>query len=152
MHIDHLHGLELGQHLARRGATGQRPQLGLQGDLQAVRQEGHEDVGLDAFLGLVEDRPNGQVVLDLLEGLFDLGELDVELPQGIGLVGREVGAQQVSALSSAHLAQLVSIKAELQAGRAGCVLGPRHLDQARLTDHESAHSPPSMKARSGCTM
>ena len=47
--------------------------------MQAVGQEGHEDVGLDARFGFVEDRPDGQVVLDLLEGLLDFGELDVEL-------------------------------------------------------------------------
>jgi hypothetical protein len=112
LHADHLHGLELGQHLAGCGATGQRPQLGLRGDLQAACQEGHEDVGLDARLGLVEDRPDGQVVLDLLEGLLDLGELDVERPQRIGLVRREVGSQQVAAFSSAHLAQFLAIQAE----------------------------------------
>jgi transposase len=33
-----------------------------------------------------------KLMLDLLEGLLDLGELDVEGPQGIGLVRREVGA------------------------------------------------------------
>jgi hypothetical protein len=67
MHVHLLHGLELGQHLARCRATGQCSELGLEGDLQAIRQEGHEDMGLDAFLGLVEDRPDRQVVLDLLE-------------------------------------------------------------------------------------
>ena len=104
VHVHHLHGLELGDHLARRGAAGQRPELGLERDLQAVGQEGHEDVGLDALFGLVEDRPDGQVVLDLLEGLLDLGELDVERPQARAL-RREVGAQQVAAFASAHLAQ-----------------------------------------------
>jgi len=78
VHIHHLQGLELRDHLARRGAAGQRSELGLERDLQAVSQEGHEDVGLDALFGLVEDRPDGQVVLDLLEGLLDLGELDVK--------------------------------------------------------------------------
>jgi hypothetical protein len=35
-------------------------------------------------------------VLDLLEGLLDLGELDVAPPQGIGLMRGEVSAQQVA--------------------------------------------------------
>jgi hypothetical protein len=35
-------------------------------------------------------------VLDLLERLLDLGELDVERPELLGLAGAEVGAQQVA--------------------------------------------------------
>jgi hypothetical protein len=43
-------------------------------------------VGLDALFGLVEDRSDGQIVLDLLESLLDFGELDVERPQRLWLV------------------------------------------------------------------
>ena len=80
MAVHYLQSLELGDHLSRCGAAGQGSQLGLQRDLQASGQEGHEDVGLDALFGLVEDRPDGQVVLDFFEGLLDRGELDVERP------------------------------------------------------------------------
>ena len=76
-HVHHLHGLELVQRLAWRGAAGQRPEPGLERDLQAAGQEGHEDVRLDAIFIAVEDRPHSQVVLEFLEGLLDLGELDV---------------------------------------------------------------------------
>ena len=50
-------------------------------DVQAVGQEGDEDVGFDPVLQLVVDRPQGQVALEVLEGLLDLDQLDVELPQ-----------------------------------------------------------------------
>jgi len=66
------------------------------GDLGRILKPFDEDVGLDALLGLVEDRPDRQVVLDFLEGLLDFGELDVERPQRVGLLRREVGAQQVA--------------------------------------------------------
>jgi hypothetical protein len=44
-------------------------------------------------------RPDGQIVLDLFEGLFDLSELGVEPSQLCGLAGGEVGAQQVAAFT-----------------------------------------------------
>ena len=47
-HVYHLHRLELGKHLARCDAAGQRAQLRLERDLQAVGEEGDEDVRLDA--------------------------------------------------------------------------------------------------------
>ena len=60
--------------------------MGLERDLQAVGEEGHEDVRLDARLGVVVDRAHRQIVLEFLERLLDLGELDVERPQFIGIV------------------------------------------------------------------
>ena len=70
--------------------------------MQAVGQHCHDDVGLDAIFGIVEDRPDSQIVLDLVEGLVDFGELDVGNSQCLGLLCREVGAQQVATLSSPH--------------------------------------------------
>jgi hypothetical protein len=58
MHVDHLHGGKLLQHTARRQPRRQRMQAPRQGDVQAVGQEGDEDVRLDACLKLVK-RPAG---------------------------------------------------------------------------------------------
>jgi len=89
-------------------------------------------VSLDARFELVEDRPDGQVVLDLLERLLDLGELDVKAPQPLGRLGAEVGAQHVAAFAPADAAQRGPIEPELEAGRGARRrrrrLGHRHLD------------------------
>ena len=78
--------------------------------------------------------PDVQVVLVLLEGLFDLGKLDVEDPQGGRPLRGEVSAQQVASFSAPYLAQPLATQAELQARRARCVFGPCHLDQGCRTD------------------
>jgi hypothetical protein len=59
-------------------------------------------VRLDAALQLVIDG-----VLEVLEGGFDLGELDVELPQLSRLASAQIGAQQVAPFASPRLAQLL---------------------------------------------
>ena len=56
--IEHLHGRELVEHATRREPRGMRPQLLRQRGVQAVGEEGDEDVRLDARLVLVIDRPD----------------------------------------------------------------------------------------------
>ena len=73
MHIHHLQRRELLQHGARGQSRRARSGEVLQGDVQAVGDEGDEDVRLDPLLALVEDRPEGEVVLEFLERLLDLG-------------------------------------------------------------------------------
>jgi hypothetical protein len=51
---------------------GERAQALLEGDLPTVGEEGDEDVGLDALVGLVIDRPHREVVLELLGSVFTL--------------------------------------------------------------------------------
>ncbi len=77
MHIDHLQGRHFFQHGPWRQSGGQRAQPVLERDLQAIGHEGDEDVRLDAGIGLVVNRTDRQVALDLLECLPDFGELDV---------------------------------------------------------------------------
>ena len=48
----------------------------------------------------MEDRPDRQVALEVLERLFDGDELDVVLPQQRGIVLGEVGAQQIAPFAS----------------------------------------------------
>ena len=92
----------------RPGASGLS--RGAQRDVQAIGQEGDEDVRLDALLELMVDRAQLQIVLQVLEGGLDLDELDVELPQLGRVPSAQIGAQEVAAFAPAHLAQLLAIE------------------------------------------
>ena len=63
MHVDHLQGGEFFQYGPWGESWGEGFQPVLEGDLEAVSKEGHENVGLDTFIPLVVDRSNGQVAL-----------------------------------------------------------------------------------------
>src|SRR5262245_49721515 len=79
--IEHLDFGELVEDRLGCEAVGPWFQSRAERDVQAVGHEGDEDVSLDAVRQLMEDRSQLQVVLEVLEGSFDLDELDVELPQ-----------------------------------------------------------------------
>ena len=72
--VDHLHGLELFEDRPGGEARRQGAQALLEGDVQAVGDEGDKDMRLDAVVELVIDRPDREVAVQLLEGLLDLGE------------------------------------------------------------------------------
>src|SRR5580693_4379449 len=74
---------------------------------------------LDAVLELMMDRAQVQIVFHSLEGGLDLDELDVEPPQLRRLPPGEIGAQQIAAFASAHLAQLGAIEREAEGGAFG---------------------------------
>lgn len=65
MHIDHHHRGELLEHGPRAQSGRQIAQPPLQGHLQAVGQEGDEDVRFNAILALVVDGPEGQVAFEI---------------------------------------------------------------------------------------
>ena len=67
MDVNHLDGFEFFKDGA--GCQARGFQLGplLEGDLQAVGQEAHEDMRLDPVVFLVVDRSQTQVVLDFLK-------------------------------------------------------------------------------------
>ena len=69
--VDHLHSGELLQHTARRQPGRQRMQAPRKSDVQAIGQEGDEDVRLDAGLKLVKDRPDREVAFEVFERLLD---------------------------------------------------------------------------------
>src|SRR5882757_11223536 len=96
MNIDHLDGSELLERASGGQAGCEGVQAVRQGDVQAVGEEGDEDVGFDALLVLVEDGADGEVALEVLEGLFDGDELDVVLPEQGWIVVGEIGAQQIT--------------------------------------------------------
>ena len=91
MDVEHLDRCELFQDRSRRQPRRRTLEPGFGGHLQAVRQERHKDVGVDPASALVIDGTRSQVALEFFEGLFDLGELHVELPK----LGR-IGLGQVS--------------------------------------------------------
>jgi hypothetical protein len=99
MHVDHLHGGELLQHAARRQTGRQRVQAPRKSDVQAIGQEGDEDVRLDAGLELVKDRPDGKVAFEVLERLLDRDQQQVVAPQLGRVFLDQVGAQQVPAFA-----------------------------------------------------
>jgi len=61
MNVDHLDGGELFERVTRGSAGWEGVQAAGQGDVQAVGEEGDEDVGFDALLVLVEDGADGEV-------------------------------------------------------------------------------------------
>ena len=65
-------------------------------------------MGLDAVVELVVDRPDGEIAFQFLEGLLDLGELDVKAPQAGRVMVMQVAAQQVSVLALADVTDTAS--------------------------------------------
>ena len=112
--IHHLQRRELLQHGAGRQSRRARSGEVLQGDVRAVGDEGDEDVRLDPFLALLEDRPEGEVVLGFLERLLDLGEPRVVPPQRGGVLAGQVGAQQIPALAASRPTQPVAPQREAE--------------------------------------
>ena len=56
-------------------------------------------MGLDAALDAVPDRADGQFAFEGSKGGFHFGKLDVLTPEGVGIHGIEIGAQQIGALT-----------------------------------------------------
>ena len=81
-----------------------------------VGNERDEDVCFDALLELVVDGAQAEVVLEVLEGRLDLGQLDVELPQVGRVLPTQIGAQQVVSLALAHFSELLAIELEAERG------------------------------------
>ena len=65
-------------------------------------------MGLDAFFALMEDGTDGEIPLEVLEGLFHRNELQVEVPKLRGIGFREIGAEEVATPAPTHLSELVS--------------------------------------------
>ena len=79
---------------------------------QVRHHEGDEDVPLDPLLALMEDRPDREVVFELLEGLLNFGQLNIQAPERGRVFGDHVGSQQITALATAYPAQPVAPQAE----------------------------------------
>lgn len=108
--IDHLDGSELLQHGTGRQAWGQMTQSRTQGDLQAVGEEGDEDVGFDSVLELMKDGTQSQIVFEGFEGGLNFHQLDVKLPELGGIPSAKIGVQKVTAFAAADLTEFVLAK------------------------------------------
>ena len=104
MDVDHLDGFELFKDGPGCQPRGFRLGSLLEGDLQAVGQEAHENMRLDPVVFLVVDWTQAQVVFDFLERLFDFGEHDVLFPQVFWIAGGQIGAKQIGSFSAPGLA------------------------------------------------
>ena len=58
--------------------------------MQAIGDEGDKDVRLDSLVGLMKDRADGEIVFEFFEGLLDLREPNVVLPQRGGSSSRKL--------------------------------------------------------------
>src|SRR5260370_28684504 len=116
MQVDHLHGGELFDDAARREAWRQGVEAAAERDVEAIGEEGDEDMRLDPRLVLVKDRPDGEVTFEVLERLLDADKLEVEAPQPRRIVVGEIGAQEVPALAPPGAAQLRAIEAIAECG------------------------------------
>lgn len=65
--IDHLNGGHFLEHRPWGQAGCERAQAVLEGDLEAIGDEGDKDMGLDAVIELVVDRPDSQVPFSSLK-------------------------------------------------------------------------------------
>src|SRR4051812_241244 len=96
MYVQHLNGGKLLEHGARCQARSQYSQTSSQVYVQAISQERHKEVRLDAILSLVKNGAQAQVVFQVLEGSLDLRELNVKLPQMGRIAPSEIAAQQIA--------------------------------------------------------
>src|SRR5260370_6657887 len=103
----------------RRQPWRQRMQAPRQSDVQAVGQEGDEDVRLDARLELVKDRPDCEVAFEILERLLDRHQQQIMAPQLAGGFLAAVRSQQIPAFRRTGPPQLVAI-GPLPGNRAPC--------------------------------
>ena len=124
--VDHLHGGELLKHAARGQPGRLRSQLLGERDVQAVGQEGDEDVRFNPRFLLVVDRPDRKIAFEILEGFLDLRELDVVAPQLGGVAAGEIGAQQVAAFAATDLLELVAVET---VGERRVLIVDLHLDE-----------------------
>jgi len=73
--IEQLERSELVQDLPHGEPGRVGPEVRPERDVQAVGEEGDEDMGLDPGWQLVVDRPHGEVPLQMFEGRLDLNQL-----------------------------------------------------------------------------
>ena len=64
---------------------------------------------------LVIDRSDGQIAFEFFEGLLDLGELDVVLPQLGRRCSGEIRAEQVASFSTPNRSEFVSVQRKCEA-------------------------------------
>jgi hypothetical protein len=80
VHVDHLQGGEFLEHAARRQSWRQGVETSLESDVEAIGKKGDEDVRLDPFRILVEDRMSlslkRRLTLDALARVTRIGRAE----------------------------------------------------------------------------
>src|ERR687896_1578253 len=100
----------------------------LEGHLKTIRHKGDEDVRFDARVLLVVNRADGQVAFELFEGLLDLGQLNIVLPQQRGRFPGEIGTEQVAAFSTPNRSEFVSVQSKRERLRGDRVVFCRQME------------------------
>ena len=75
------------QGAGRGDGFGHHFKLLLEADPQAIAQEGHQDMSLDAALDTVPDGTDGQFAFEDAEGGFHFGKLHILTPEGVRMMG-----------------------------------------------------------------
>src|SRR3954451_4743292 len=96
-------------------------------DVQAIGQEGDEDVRLDAGLELVKDWPDREIAFEVLERLLERDQQQIMAPQLGRVFLDEVGAQQIPAFPCAVLPEFIAAE---PIAEGGAVCGDRDYRQA----------------------
>ena len=77
--------------------------------VQAIGEEGDEDMRLDAPLLLVVDRAKGEIALEVFESFFHRDELQIVAPKLRRILLGQVGPKEISAFAPTRLAEFVTI-------------------------------------------
>ena len=119
VHVDHLNGGEFIEQAARGQARRQSLQTMADGDVEAIGEEGDEEVGLDALGLLVMDRPDGEIALEVSKRFLHLTELQIIIPQRRRIVLGQVAAEQIAPFAAADLSQFLAIESIVERGELG---------------------------------
>ena len=63
-----------------------------------IGQETHQNMRLHAFVLVMPDRTNGQLVFVDAKSPLGIGQLNVTFPEGAGIDTHQIGPQQITAL------------------------------------------------------
>ena len=69
-------------------------------------------MSLDPLVLLMKDGPERQVTFQIFKRLFNLGQLDVKIPEPFSFTAALEGAQQILSLPASHLPEFVPLDRE----------------------------------------
>src|SRR6266705_1874386 len=132
MRVHHLDSRKLFQHRSRGESARQFAQMSAQRHRETIRQERHENVRLHSALFLMKNRSHLQVILQQLEGAFDLYQLQIIFPKQFRIGVPQMSAQQISAFAPPPNPVLGAAQLKSERARIGLrVLGPLDVHQVK---------------------
>ena len=81
-----------------------------EGHLKTIRHKGDEDVRFDARVFRVINWADAQIAFEFFEGLLDLSQLNLVLPQQSGRCSGESGTERVAAFSRPNRSEFVCVQ------------------------------------------